>query len=152
MDWSQWFMITALAAACLIGKPSPLVWVVMWANVVVTIILHRDPGDVATADLIAFVVLVGHANTVAALFIIMQPVYVLGHYLGLNEATIYTMVDVLALCQFAVIGGVDAGLGNLLRRARRHLRGGGSSLGLGGNTSHSVGENVSVFSADSRRQ
>jgi hypothetical protein len=149
MDWSQWLIVGLLVLSCYTGKPKPIVWVAMWGDLVATILLHRDPGEVATADLVAFALLLGSANIVAAIFIAMQPIYIAGHYFGLNEGSIYTIIDIMAFVQFAAIGGWDAGLGKLRRSISRRIGGTSVSLVYRREAANDLGHAVSLFSRDS---
>lgn len=160
MDWSQWLIAGLLALACYTGRPGLLVALVMWANLAASMIFSREPGDVATADLVAVVLLVGTSNALAFLFVAMQPVYIGGYYFGLSEASIYTIVDVLAICQFVLLGGWHRGVGNLYRRVGRgfaamgnpldfgagHAGSGGVAMGHGRQAQDDMGKPVQVFS------
>jgi hypothetical protein len=126
MDWSQWLYLGLLALAFSTGRPRRVIVGAMTFNLVATVLLAHDPVSVVVADLLTAGLLIGEgrrANIVALFFVAMQPVYVAGHYLGLNYSVIYALIDVLAYAQLCVIGGWDVGLRRLYRsRSGRHRR------------------------------
>jgi hypothetical protein len=130
MDWSQLVFTALLLLAIRTGRPKPIVTFAMVGNLAATMLLSLDPLDVAVADLVAVILLVGasaRANIVAALFVAMMPVYIMGAALGLQPWVIYTAVDVLAIMQCGVLGGWDRWIWRM-----GHRRGSGDRRRAGG--------------------
>jgi hypothetical protein len=126
MDWSQFLYTAALLLAIRSGRPAPVVTAAMFMDLAGTMLLHHEPGQVAIIDLVAIVMLAGNgtrSNVIAALFIVMQPIYML-HSFGLSNTAIYTIVDLIAYAQLIVLGGWDVGMRrrarNLSRRYHSH--------------------------------
>jgi hypothetical protein len=124
MDWSQALYIGLLALALLYGRPQAVVWVAIIGDLAGTMLLADDYRAVAVIDIIAASLLVGRhwrQNVVAAIFLLMQPVYAVAQMFDFPHWITYGCVDAMAYCQLGVIGGVDRGMGRSLRVAHRLL-------------------------------
>lgn len=132
MDWSQIIYATLLLVASLTGRPSMPLLFAMWADFTATMIFASDPMMVATADILAACILIMRSRreaAIAAIFMIMLPIYVLGDAQGFSGAAIYAIVDVIALFQLALMGKWDRGIRRHVYNGIRRRNGGGSSAG-----------------------
>lgn len=121
MDWSQILYLALIILATVYSKDK-VIASVMWANFVCTMALAASPELVATVDLISICLLAGknaRRNIVAAIFVLMTPIYLVGTVLSWGGAATYAIIDVLAYLQLFVMGRGDVGIGNLGRRLRR---------------------------------
>jgi hypothetical protein len=152
MDPSQFAVTAALALALYTGRPRPIVALAMVGNLFASMALGGQPIALAVADWVSIALLIGEgrrAAVIAALFLVMQPIYVAGHYLGLRHSVIYTLIDVIAFVQLSVLGGWDAGMGRLAGHLRGwRLRRSDPAIN-GANTASDMGRSVPMVSVDS---
>jgi hypothetical protein len=114
-DW-QLLYAGLLTLATLMGRPHKALLLVMWGNFVLTILVNGDPRAVAIADIICASVLVlrtPREAIIAALFVLMIPVYILSHHLSWQIGATYAIVDAIAYAQLCVVGKVDGGYSGL---------------------------------------
>jgi hypothetical protein len=110
-DW-QLLYAGLLTLATLTGRPHKALLLVMWGNFCLTLLVNGDPRAVAIADIICASVLVMRTPReaiIAALFLIMIPVYILSHHLSWPAGATYAIVDIIAYAQLCVMGKVDGG-------------------------------------------
>lgn len=120
MDWSQIAFALALLVACHFGRREPRIVGAMACNFAATVTLAAWPLAVAIADLTCVAVLAFgsmRAKVVAAFFVAMAAIYPIAHAAGLENGTIYAIVDVLAFLQLMAVGRGDDGID----ACRRHL-------------------------------
>lgn len=153
MDWSQALYLLILGAALYTGRPGVVVGAAMGGNLAGTMAFSGDPMAVAVVDMASVALLIGRgwrANIAAALFVAMQPVYIIGHHLGLQNWAIYALIDVMAYCQCAIIGGWDGGVGRLGRFIHRRLNRRVYPLALRGAARQNMGACTPMVSGNSR--
>ena len=140
MDWTQQTFGLVLLASLIIGRAPWPVAAIMGLNFAGTVALAEAPEVVMCIDLMCFALLIGgavRANTVAALFVTMAIFETIAHRLHLNNASIYTITDLIGYLQCGAIGGADRGMGRIYRAIRGHSAGlgdfveGGRNPGLG---------------------
>lgn len=129
-DW-QTIFAAALLLAIVLGKPSLTLGAVMLANLAGTMVLHGNPLAVGVLDLVCAAILIGRGNreiAVAALFVLMVPVYIAGKANGWSPATTYAIVEAIAYIQVGVMGNVGGGMARGIGAVRRW---GAVSIGSG---------------------
>jgi hypothetical protein len=122
MHWSQIAFGLALFAACYSGRRDRRIVAVMIANFAGTLAFNASPLSVAIVDLASVAVLAFgtiRARVVAAFFVAMAAIYPIAYAAGLDRATIYTIVDVLAFLQLVAVARGDDGID----ACRRYLAG-----------------------------
>lgn len=111
MDWSQYLYLGAMGAAFLLGRPHPIIMAALVGNLLATMLLAADPVSVAVADVTAAAVLLvagtRRAYVIAALFVLMQPIYFAAWLYSWPNWITYTCIDLIAYLQLAVAGGMD---------------------------------------------
>ncbi len=150
IDWSQWLYCSLLALALYTGQPKPFVAFAMCFDLAGTVLFAADPVAVATVDMMAIALLIGEgrrANTIAALFVAMQPLYVL-HAFGLQLWAVYALVDCVAYLQLFILGRGDVGLVRLCRAALGYLRGRDRAVVSGRNAAFSLGSGQGVVEGE----
>lgn len=125
MHWTQaayiCLLLVAIAASWRLHG-SAIIAAVMLGNLGATMAMAHDPVAVGVADAAsAALLLIGptRARIVAMLFSVMIPVYVSALVFTWPNSTTYAIIDLIALVQLGVIGGVDRGLGRAARAAGR---------------------------------
>lgn len=120
-DW-QALYAAAFILVLAFGAPNLFVARVMAVNFLITMALGGDELSVAVLDLLCIAALVGQgpqARVVAALYILMVPIYIAGRANQWPADTTYAIIEALGYGQLMVMGNVGGGMG---RRCRNTLR------------------------------
>ena len=135
MDFWQSVFLTLLALASVLGRERPFLVAVMWMNFAATYFFAHYPHTVAIADIVAASLLTYRGwreGAVAALFVLMLPVYLLGPAYGFSRSAIYGIVDIIAYAQLLAVGRIDRGVSRLFWHLRER----------GANPCHPVGKGL----------
>jgi hypothetical protein len=132
-DWQTIYAV-AFMVAFVLGRPERWVVAVMAVNFLGSSALGADLLLVGILDLICVTVLIGQSregNIVAALYVLMLPIYVAASHFGWGNGTTGGIVEAIGYVQILVATNVLGGLGGRNRPADRrrlgsvgHLAGG----------------------------
>lgn len=148
MHWTQATYLCLLILAIYMGRPIWLIGAVMLGNLTATMAFASDPYAVGAADALSAAILLTsdtRAKIVAMLFSVMIPVYVSAQWLAWPASATYAIIDLIALLQLGVIGGVDRGIGRACRAVAGRRRIPADTQAHGGHAAISV---ASIYGPD----
>ncbi|MDZ7905177.1 MAG: hypothetical protein U5N55_04940 [Cypionkella sp.] len=141
MDWSQAIFAGLLLLATITTSDRRLAYAA-WANFAATMALAHNPVAVGVADILtasALLCMGRRGQCIAALYAVMIPIYPIMVTAGFQAATIYTIVDILAFAQVAIVGGWGFGIYRGLRPYRSRWDFDNHAMGDGYKAAHNMG-------------